>query len=78
MSDSNATVLENYRLARDVLIAEIAAGTSVVRLVIRGREVETSDPQKTLAFIEEQILRYERLTASNRGRTATLVRRKRD
>lgn len=78
MSDSDTTVLEQYRLARDKLIAEIIAGTSVVRLMIRGREVETSDPQRTLEFVEREIEKYERRTASNRGRTSTLVRRKRD
>lgn len=69
MSLSIAEILEEYRLARDALVAGIRAGESVVELEIRNRRVRYSDPASDLKTVEAQITHYESRLAASQSRS---------
>ena len=59
MSDSDATVMENLRLARDYVLARITAGSDVVSYSIGGRSVTRRSAHEDLTEFENLIERYE-------------------
>lgn len=76
MSDTDLTVLEQYKLARDAILVNLAAGTKeVVELEIRNRRVEYSSTNQSLEMIEKLIKFYERKTTSGASRNYAKLKR---
>lgn len=76
MAQTDAEVLEQYKLARDAILATLAAGTQeVIELEIRNRRVRYIPTQANLKAIEELIKYYERKTSSGQVRNYANLRR---
>lgn len=76
MAQTDAEVLEDYKLARDAILAAISVGDRVVRYRIGNREVYKDATPQSLEFIEKMIRYYSNLVngASN-GRAYNLAKR---
>ncbi len=68
MADSDATVLENLKTARDLVIDLIAAGDErVIEYEIRGRRVRRQATAANLKSLQELIGIYEKRVAAASG-----------
>ena len=67
---SNSQILEQYKLARDALVAAIAAGSNVVEYQIMSQRKRVADPLQELKHVEFMIAHYEqRADQETYGRT---------
>ena len=56
---SDSAILEQYKLARDALVAAINSGSMLVEYQIMSQRKRVTDPIKELEFVETQIRAYE-------------------
>ena len=65
---SDAEILEQYKLARDTIVAAIVDGTGTVEYQIGSRRVRRTDTTAALREIERLIQYYETRTNATSGR----------
>ena len=56
---SDSEILEQYKLARDALVAAINSGSMLVEYQVMSQRKRVTDPIKELEFVEAQIRAYE-------------------
>lgn len=72
---SDAEVLEQYKTARDLIVAAIGVGESVVEFEIRGRRTRYTDPAAILDRVEKCIASYEsKISAQTSGPARNFIR----
>ncbi len=69
MALSDAQILEEYREGRDTVLQAISAGDSYIKIKIRNREWEASDPIKVLEWCEKKIIWYENRANAKAGKS---------
>lgn len=68
-SETDAQVLERYKLARDRILQAVEDGDPTVEIQgVDGKRRRVTDPQKYLEFLEKQISRYEARVSAASGR----------
>ena len=78
---TDSEILEQYKLARDSVVAKINAGTHVTELTIRSKTSRFPSSEALLKHIESMITYYSRLVSQaaqqNKGGSRNLARMQR-
>lgn len=64
---SDAAILEQYKLARDALVAAIVNGDNMTSFTVRGREFTCDSPNAALELCERMIRLYQSQTDAAAG-----------
>ena len=73
MANTDAEVLEQLKLTRDKVIADILAGINVTQVMIGAKEVRYPATQATLDMVEKLISRYTSKTSTGSARTRARI-----
>jgi hypothetical protein len=76
---TDSEILEQYKVARDAIVAAIAAGRDVIEYQVMSQRRKSADPVAELRLIEQQIVYYERRVAgatSGRARNYAQIHRR--